>query len=49
MSTKKTGPAVIVTVHRPQLTPEEREKRMVEIKQAATDLIVAQMRIKATA
>lgn len=40
---KKPTP-VIVTVHRPELTPEERAKRMAEIKKAATGLIVATMR-----
>lgn len=49
MSTKKTSPAVIVTVHRPELTPEERAKRMAEIKTAATALIMAQMKAKARA
>lgn len=47
MNTKKAGPAVIVTVHRPELTPEERAKRMEEIKKAATALIVATMQITA--
>lgn len=37
-------PRAIVTVHRPELTPEERAKRMEEIKQAATGLIMATMR-----
>lgn len=49
MNTKKTGPAVIVTVHRPELTPEERARRMEEIKKAATALIKAQMQIQARA
>lgn len=30
-----------ITVHRPVLTDEERERRMAEIKQAAVDLITA--------
>ena len=47
MSTRKNAPPVIVTVHRPELTPEERAKRMAEIKKAAADLIVAQMKIHA--
>lgn len=47
MSTRNTKPPVIVTVHRPELTPEERAKRMAEIKKAAADLIVAQMKIHA--
>lgn len=45
MNTKKKDPAVIVTVHRPELSPQERAKRMEEIKKAATALIAAQMRI----
>lgn len=49
MSTTKTKPAVIVTVHRPELTPEERAKRMEEIKKAATALIMAQMQSEARA
>lgn len=40
MENKATPPAV-VRVHRPDLTPEERAKRMDQIKQAATSLIVA--------
>ena len=47
MSTTKRTPAVIVTVHRPELTPQERAKRMEEIKQAATALVKAQMKIQA--
>lgn len=30
----------IVTIHRPELTAEERAKRMEEIKQAATRLVL---------
>ena len=37
---------IIVTVHRPELTPEERDRRMAQIKQAATDLIVAAMKVR---
>lgn len=37
----KTTPAAIVRVHRPDLTPEERAKRMERIEQAAADLILA--------
>ena len=46
-----TTARAVVRVHRPELTQEERDKRMVEIKKAATALIVAQMRArqKATA
>lgn len=47
--TMEKKPRAIVTVRRPELTPEERAKRMEEIKQAAHDLIVATMRAKATA
>lgn len=35
---------VITTVHRPELTPEERARRMEEIKKAAAGLIVATMK-----
>ncbi len=31
----------IITVHRPELTPEERERRMTQIKEAATRLVIA--------
>lgn len=37
-------PPIIVRVHRPDLTPEERAKRMGEIKQAAANLVLAAMR-----
>lgn len=37
---------VITTVHRPKLTPQERDRRMAEIKKAATDLIMATMKNK---
>jgi len=40
----KASPPIIVQVHRPELTPEERDRRMEVIKKAATDLIVATMR-----
>lgn len=33
--------AAIVRVHRPTLTPEEREKRMNEIKRAAVNVLLA--------
>ena len=33
--------AAIVRIHRPELTPEERGRRMEGIKQAATRLIIA--------
>lgn len=39
-------PEVIVTVHRPELTPEERAKRMKAIHDAAARLIVATERAK---
>ena len=38
---KNKTPVAIVRIHRPELTPEERAKRMEEIKRAATALIVA--------
>lgn len=44
METRKT-PIIICRVIRPELTPEERDKRMAAIKQAATDLIVASMKV----
>lgn len=49
MSAKNTKPPVVVTVHRPELTPEERARRMAEIEKAATALIVAQMKNQARA
>lgn len=36
----------IIIVHRPVLTPEEREKRMEQIKQAAINLVIATERRK---
>lgn len=36
----------IVTVHRPELTAEERAKRMAEIKQAATRLVLETEKVK---
>lgn len=38
---EKKTPAAVVRIHRPELTPEERARRMEEIKRAATALIVA--------
>lgn len=38
---EKKTPAAVVRIHRPELTPEERTRRMEEIKRAATALIVA--------
>lgn len=38
------NPPAIVRIHRPTLTPEERDKRMKAIKQAATKLIQAYMK-----
>lgn len=43
MESKKTQ-AIIVRVTRPELTPEERAKRMATVKKAATELIVATTR-----
>ena len=37
---------VIVTVTRPQLTPEEREKRMEEIKRAAYQYVLETEKLK---
>ena len=37
----------IIRVTRPQLTPEEREKRMKAIKKAAVELVLAAERVKA--
>ena len=47
METRNT-PTIICRVTRPELTPEERARRMEAIKKAATELIVAQMRRAAT-
>lgn len=44
-----TTARAVVTVHRPELTPEERAKRMKEIKKAATDLLKAEMRLQSRA
>ena len=38
----------IIKVHRPELTEEERERRMNQIKQAAINLILAAERKEAT-
>lgn len=35
------NPTAIVRIHRPELTPQEREKRMAAIKDAAARLVVA--------
>lgn len=45
----ENNPRIIVTVHRPDLTPEERARRMGEIKKAATSLIAASMQSHARA
>lgn len=39
-------PAAIVRVHRPDLTPEEREKRMELIRRAAVNLVLATERAR---
>lgn len=44
-----TTERAIITVHRPELTPAEYDRRMAIIKKAATDLIVATMQAKAKA
>lgn len=36
-----TNPAAVVRIHRPELTPEERARRMNGIEQAAARLIIA--------
>lgn len=41
-------PAAIVRIHRPELTPEEREKRMAEIKRAAENMVRACLSKKST-
>lgn len=41
MEEKKNAPPIIVRVQRPDLSPEERAKRMEEIKRAATSLLVS--------
>lgn len=42
----KTKPVVICRVIRPELTDQEWARRMAEIKKAATELIVAQMKTR---
>lgn len=44
MEAKKNAPIITVSIHRPELSPEERVKRMAEIKRAATNLLVATYR-----
>lgn len=39
------NPPIIVRVHRPDLTPEERAKRMGQIKQAAAVLVLAAKKV----
>lgn len=41
MKLESKYPAAIVRVHRPELTPEERAKRMEQIRRAAANLILA--------
>lgn len=36
----------IIIIHRPELTPEEREKRMEQIKQATINLVINTERLK---
>ena len=45
-TTEDTMSNNIITVHRPQLTAEEREKRMEEIKRAAIRLYIATEKAK---
>lgn len=44
----RTTPVINCRVTRPELTPEERARRMAEIKKAAAALIVAQMKARST-
>lgn len=44
----KTTPAAIVRIYRPELSPEERTRRMAAIERAAADLILASLRAKKT-
>ena len=37
-------PTIIVHVHRPEISPEERARRMEHIKKAAADLVIAAKR-----
>lgn len=39
------NPTIVVRVHRPDLTPEERTKRMDQIHQAAASLILAAKKV----
>lgn len=41
MTKTENYPAAIVRVHRPELTPEERARRMKSIKEAAERLVLA--------
>ena len=41
MTKTENHPAAIVRVHRPELTPEERARRMKSIKEAAERLLLA--------
>lgn len=41
---EKTRPAAIVQVYHPDITPEERAKRMELIRQAAADLVITTRR-----
>lgn len=43
---EETKPKAIVRVHRPDLTPEEREKRMELIRRAAVNLVLATERAR---
>lgn len=43
---KKVQP--IVRVHRPELPPEEYERRMAQIKRAAEDLLLSTQKVKRT-
>lgn len=42
---KDTTPTVIVRIHLPDITPEERAKRMERIHQAAANLVLATRKV----
>ena len=41
MARKYEKPKAIVRVYRPELTPEERERRMEKLKKSAAELLIA--------
>lgn len=44
---QQTQPTAIVRVHRPELTAEERERRMIQIREAAARVLAASQRREA--